>query len=53
MYLLKQVLEDILPLIIAIINTSLVESTVPFGFKMANIGQLVKKADLAKEVLKN
>jgi len=40
-YLLKEVLEYLLPLITAIINRSLVESTVPLSFKKANIRPLL------------
>ena len=52
-YLLKEVLEYLLPLITAIINKSLVESKVPLSFKKANIRPLLKKPNLDKEELKN
>ena len=52
-YLLKEVLEYLLPLITAIIDKSLVESKVPLSFKKANIRPLLKKPNLDKEELKN
>ena len=47
-YLLKEVLEYLLPLITAIINKSLAESNVPLSFKKANIRPLLKKPNLDK-----
>jgi len=52
-YLLKEVLEYLLPLITAIINKSLVESKVPLSFKKTNIRPLLKKPNLDKDELKN
>ena len=52
-YLLKQVLEDVLPLITVIINGSLVESTVPLCFEKANVRPSPKKANLDKDMFTN
>ena len=52
-YLLKEVLEYLLPLITVIINRSLVESKVLLSFKTANIRPLLKKPNLDKEELNN
>jgi len=52
-YLLKEVLEYLLPLITTIINKSLAESKVPLSFKKANVRPRLKKPNLDKEELKN
>ena len=52
-YLLKEVPEYLLPLILAIINKSLVVSKVPLSFRKANIKPLLKKPNLVKEELEN
>jgi len=52
-HLLKDCLEHLLPLITAIINSSLTESKVPISFKKAIVRPLLKKTSLDKEVLKN
>jgi len=49
LYLLKEVLEYLLPLITNVINKSLMESKVPLSFKKANIRPLLKKPNLNKE----
>ena len=51
-YLLKKLLEYLLPLITAIINKPLAESKIPLSFKKANIRPLLKKPNLDKEELK-
>ena len=52
-YLLKQVLEHVLKVINAIVNGSLVESTILLSFKKVNARLLLKKANLDEQVLKN
>ena len=52
-YLLKECIEQLLPIITAIMNQSLVKSTVPANFKRASIRPLIKKPGLDKEQLKH
>ncbi|KAJ8040922.1 hypothetical protein HOLleu_15372 [Holothuria leucospilota] len=52
-WLLKECVGELLPIITAIINQSLLKSIVPAYFKRANVKPLIKKAGLDKEVLKN
>lgn len=52
-WLLKECVGELLPIITAIINQSLLKSIVPAYFNRANVKPLIKKAGLDKEVLKN
>jgi hypothetical protein len=45
-YLLKQCLNNVLPVITAIVNKSLIEMSVPTAFKQAIVGPLLKKPRL-------
>ena len=51
-YLLKQVLDHVLPLITVIIHKSLVESTLPICFKKADVRPLLEKVYVYQRVLK-
>ena len=51
--ILKECIEQLLPTLLKIINTSLVSSTVPATFKKAIVTPLLKKPSLDKNVLKN
>ena len=51
--ILKECIEQLLPTLLKIINTSLVTSTVPKSFKQASILALLKKPSLDRNVLKN
>ena len=50
---LKECIEQLLPTLLKIINTSLATSTVPKSFKQASITPLLKKTSLDRNVLKN
>ena len=52
-YLLKQCLNNVLPVITAIVNKSLIEMSVPTAFKQAIVGPLLKKPRLDMNNLKN
>ena len=51
--ILKEYIEQLLPTLLKIINTSLATSTVPKSFKQASISPLLKKPSLDRNVLKN
>lgn len=52
-WLLKDCLDETLPMITRIVNQSLVDGEVPRSFKRAHIKPLLKKAGLDQEVFKN
>ena len=52
-WLLKSCVDELLPIITAIINTSLKSSHVPLDFKCARIRPLLKKPGLDPDILKN
>ena len=52
-WLLKSCVDELLPIITAIINTSLKNSHVPRAFKCARIRPLLKKSGLDPDILKN
>lgn len=52
-WLLKESIEEILPLVVGIVNNSLSSATVPSTLKTAVVTPLLKKASLDSECLKN
>jgi hypothetical protein len=52
-YLLKQCVNNVLPVITAMVNKSLNEMSVPTAFKQANVRPLLKKPGLDMNNLKN
>jgi len=52
-WLLKECLDELLPILTTLLNASLLESTVPSDLKHAHVRPLLKKSGLDTEVLKS
>ena len=52
-WLLKQCLDELIPLVTAIVNRSMETGSVPLCYKSARIRPLLKKSGLDQETLKN
>ena len=52
-HMLKQSIDEFVPIVTAMVNKSLSEAIVPGSFKQATVRPLLKKPGLDKENLKN